>query len=65
MSELPEHHPLARQFIALTKQIEAGHEMHPMEIWEVVQELREAGANGWADRLADHLPNSPLDESRC
>lgn len=57
MSRLPDHHPLTREYNAIMKQIEAGYPMHPMEIWELVVDLREAGENGWADRLADHLPD--------
>ncbi|WP_157102482.1 hypothetical protein [Sphingobium sp. TCM1] len=54
---LPESDPLAREFTEIMKQIEAGQPMHPMEIWELVVQLREAGAIGWANRLAEHLPD--------
>lgn len=56
MHVLPNTHPLTREFNALMKQIDAGYEMHPMEIWEMAEQLREAGAIGWADKLVEYLP---------
>jgi hypothetical protein len=54
---LPEMHPLAQQFNAMMKMIEEGHQPHPMEIWELAQEMREADQHGWADRLCAYLPD--------
>ncbi len=56
---LPDHHDLTRQYNAIMKQIAAGVPMHPMEIWDLVQALREEGENGWANSLAHHLPDQP------
>lgn len=54
---LQEDQDLAREFDTMTMMIEAGHAPHPMEIWELVCALREADKCGWANRLAEHLPD--------
>lgn len=56
MTMLPEMHPLAQEMSAMMKSIEAGHEPHPMEIWALIVELREADQDDWANRLAEYLP---------
>ena len=56
MPVLPDHHPLTAELNILMKQIDAGTYVHPMEIWELAQALREEGAETWADILAEHLP---------
>lgn len=56
MTMLPEMHPLAQEMSAMMKSIEAGHEPHPMEIWALIVELREADQDYWANRLAEYLP---------
>lgn len=57
MSYLPDHHPLTADYNAMMKQIDRGHIPHPMEIWELAEQLRAEGAISWADRLCRHLPD--------
>ena len=52
-----EDQDLAREFNTMTMMIEEGHSPHPMEIWELVCALREAEKFGWANRLAEYLPD--------
>lgn len=52
-----EDQDLAREFNTMTMMIEEGHSPHPMEIWELVCALREADKFGWANWLAEYLPD--------
>lgn len=57
MAYFPESHELSREYGAMMKRLESGEAMHPMEIWELAERLRDGGAAAWADRLVGHLPD--------
>jgi hypothetical protein len=48
---------LISQFNAMMKAVEAGVYHHPQEIWDMCQQLFEAGHDAWAQRLGEYLPD--------
>ena len=58
MSIYGERDPVADEYSALLKQIEAGHYTSPEEIWDVIRLLIEADDpkyRTWAERLGQYL----------
>ena len=53
----PPSGPAVDEYSALQKQIDAGHYVDPHEIWDVVQALMEEGHTGYAEKLAELLPD--------
>lgn len=49
--------PAVDEYTAIQRQIDAGHYVDPHEIWDVVQALMEEGHQGYAEKLAEHLPD--------
>jgi hypothetical protein len=45
-------HPAMQEYHAITKQIEAGYPMHPQEVQDVIDALKEAGYPSQAILLA-------------
>ncbi|SCW57186.1 hypothetical protein SAMN02927924_01447 [Sphingobium faniae] len=62
MTWLKESNPLSQEYSQLMKRLQQGVHTHPMEVWEVMEALREEGFSDQARRLGEYLDRCIADQ---